>query len=84
MFRFHQSVLNSYPSLASSRLSSALIRSTALLPLPCQTNHFACVISVSTDSWSIESIILLPNTERCGAWNFIAMWNQSRIRPQAS
>jgi len=31
------------------------------------------MISVSTDSRSIESIILLPNTERCAAWNFIAM-----------
>ena len=40
--------LNSYPSLVSSRPSSALIRSTSLLPLPCQTNHLARLISVST------------------------------------
>jgi hypothetical protein len=32
-----QSVLNSYPSLYRSRLPSALIRSNALLPFPCQT-----------------------------------------------
>jgi hypothetical protein len=68
-----ESVLNSYPSLDSSRLSSVLIRSNALLPFACQTNHFAWAISVSTDSHSIESIILLPNTERSAAWNFIAM-----------
>ncbi len=53
------------PSLVSSRKSNALIRSTALLPLRCQTNHLAWVISVSTDSRSIESIILLPNTGHC-------------------
>jgi hypothetical protein len=77
-------VLNSYSSLVSSRLSSALIRSTALLLLPCLTYHLAWAISFSTDSRSSESIILLPNTGRCAAWNFIAMWNQSRIRPRAS
>lgn len=31
----------------------------AMLPLPCRTNYFARVISLSSDSWSIESIILL-------------------------
>jgi hypothetical protein len=41
-------------------------------------------ISVSTDFWSIESIIMLPNTERGVAWNFIAMWNQLLIRSRAS
>lgn len=42
------------------------------------------MISVSIDSRSSESIILLPNTERCAALNFMAMWNQSRILPRAS
>ncbi len=32
----------------------------------------------------IESIILLPNSERCATWNFIAMWDHSRIRARAS
>ena len=39
--------------------AQCLIRSTGLLPLPCQTNHLAWVISVSPDSRSSESIIWL-------------------------
>jgi len=59
--------LNSYPSLVSSRPSSALIRSNSLLTLPCQTNHLARLISVLTDSRSGAEIILLLNTARCAA-----------------
>src|SRR5216684_2244383 len=76
-----ESVLNSYPSLFSSRSSSALSRPTALLPFPCQTNHLACSISVSTDSRSSEPIILLPNTDRCAALTFIAMWEPIENAP---
>jgi hypothetical protein len=38
-------------------------------------------MSASTDSRSIESIILLPNTARCATLNFIAMWKLSQTTP---
>jgi len=50
VFRFHHSVLNLYPSVDRSRLSSALIRSNALLPLPYQ--------SLGADDFSLHRLAL--------------------------
>ena len=56
------------------------MRATALVPLPCQASHLAPRISRWTASRSSEAITLHPNTEVSAASNFIAMWNQSRMR----
>jgi len=56
------------------------MRAAALVPLPCQTSHLAPRISRWTASRSSEPITLHPKTEVSAASNFIAIWNQSRMR----